>query len=824
MTDGFWPVKLKSRSVDPVTDTLWWLIHGGVMAILVLPLIVGSQFFFPFIVLKNVLFRVLVEILLVAYAFLAVRDRNFRPTFNALTVAVLGFFGVVTLTTLTGVDLAGSVWGNYERMGGLFGWLHVAAFFFVLVNTFRRWEDWCTLMSFSIFVSLLMGLFAFGQWLHVPFLIRSSGGARLTATIGNATYLAGYLLFHLFFLGYFLVRPREFNVKLLLWSVVGFDLALVGYDAIYRFDPAAASSLLPQLFSSSPLVLAMLLLNGAAGVGYFVRGNVVALRAILCSFGAFIFFVFYQTQTRGALIGLLAALLFVTLTVGFMKRNTAAGKTGLVLFVLGLAAPVLLYLARDSAFVKNDLTLTRLAGISLHDVTSQSRLETWKASWLGWAEDPVRFLIGYGLENYAVVYNRHFPTAVYKDQGSQIWFDRAHNIVFETGVTSGLVGLVSYLGIFATAAFVLWRYYQKTGRIAEAVLPLATLLAYFVQNLFVFDTLESYVLSSLVLAAIVCRAGTATAVRPHPSPNRAQPILAPQTVLLVVLTSAAAFSLYAYNYQMLAANHKIYAALLQFAQPDPVKQRLLFHQAISGSQTGRLEARQQYASFALGLVRNEAVSRGIVRELLEDALQELKKSAEEQPKNIRNHLYFASVANRANVVLPGSARQAIAVLEPAVPLSPARPQVYFELGQAYLIENDVPRALERYRQGLALSEHVLESHLDVAVAYLLMERSEDALRQVATAQQKFPGRITEEQYLRLTRAADSARQYAAAIRLYEDLFQVIPPKAEHYASLASVFAKSGDTAKAVQAAQRALELDPSIQDQFDAFMKQIESR
>lgn len=824
MTHGFWPVPLKSRSVDPVTDTLWWLIHGGVMAILVLPLIVGSQFFFPFIVLKNVLFRVLVEILLVAYVLLAVRDRDFRPAFNALTVAVLGFFGIVTLTTLTGVDLVGSVWGNYERMGGLFGWLHVAAFFFILVNTFRRWEDWCALMSFSIFISLLMGVFAFGQWLHVPFLIRSSGGARLTATIGNATYLAGYLLFHLFFLGYFLVRPREFNGKLLLWSVIGFDLTLLGYDAISRFDPAATSSLLPQLFSSSPLTLTLLLINGAAVAGYFARQKVAALRVILGSFGAFVFFVFYQTQTRGALIGLLVALLFVTLTVGWLKRKRAAGKAGLALFVLGLAAPVLLYLARDSVVVKNDLTLTRLAGISLRDVTSQSRLETWKASWQGWVEDPVRFLIGYGLENYAVVYNRHFPTAVYKDQGSQIWFDRAHNIVFETGVTSGLVGLVSYLAMFGTAAFVLRRHYQKTGRIAESVLPLATLLAYFVQNLFVFDTLESYVLSSLVLAAIACRVGTAPATRPAANVNRAQPISAPQTVLLVACASAVAFSLYAYNYRMLVANNKIYAALLQFTQPDPVKQRQLFHQAISGSLTGRLEARQQYASFALGLVRNEAVSRETVRELLADALQELQKSAVEQPENIRNHLYFASVANRANVILPGSARQAIAVLEPAVRLSPSRPQVYFELGQAYLIENDVPRATERYQQGLAFSEHVLESHLDVAAAYLLMENPDAALRQVATARQKFPGGIGEEQYLRLIRAADSARQYAAAIRLYEDLFKVIPPKAEHYASLASVFAKSGDTAKAVQAAKRALELDPSIQDQFDAFMKQIELR
>ncbi|MDO8559544.1 MAG: O-antigen ligase family protein [bacterium] len=814
------PAWLRRRTEDPVAELLWWVVRFGTLATLLLPLAVGSQFFFPFIVLKNVLFRSIVEVLAVAYAALAIRDPRFRPRWTPLTIAVLSFVGIAALTTLTGIEPTWGFWGNYERMGGLFGYLHVGAFFFIVANTFRRWEDWRSLLTFSIFVSTLMSLFALGQWLQIPFLLKSSGGARLTGTIGNATYLAGYLLFHLFFLAYFFIRDREFDVKLLWWSFLGFDVFLIGFDLVTRLDSEAQTTLISQLVASPSLLTALLAVQAAALAGYFLRHNRWVIRGVVAGLGALDFFIFYQTQTRGALIGLLAGLLMVGALFGFLRRRTLSGKISLGLLAAGMLTPVLLYLARDTAFVKSDMTLARLASISLEDVTSQSRLDTWRASWQGWTQEPVRFIIGYGLENYSQVFNAHFPARIFKDLGSQIWFDRAHNIILDTAVTTGLLGLAGFLTMFVVAGWWLARYVRRSNDLFGATLLGATLLGYLVQNMFVFDTLESFLLLHLVLAAIVVRGDE----QPLPAGRGGAVMTSVQSAGLVGLGVAMLGSLYLFNYQLLTTNHKIYQALLTFSEADPEKQRVLFHEAIAGSYTGRMEARQQYATYALGLAGASNIPRATVGDVVRDSLVELRKSVDEEPTNIRNQLFYLSVANRARAVIADAPRDAARLVEQSINLSPTRPQLYFELGQAYLMDGNITQGLEYYRQGLALSSTVMESHIDMAVAFALATRPNDALNEFRIIKDELQRVVPEDQYLRVIRAAESASQWGAMIALYEDLLTVYPPTSEHYAKLATVYARNGDKVKARQTAERALQLDPGLQSDFDAFIKQLESK
>ncbi|MDD5110200.1 MAG: O-antigen ligase family protein [Patescibacteria group bacterium] len=811
------------RTADPVSDTLYWIILVGVGVTLFLPLVVGGKFFFPFIVLKNVLFRVVVEILAVAYVAFALRDPRFRPRWNPLIIAVLTYFGVVTLTSFTGIEPVWSFWGNYERMGGLFSLWHLAAYFFILVNTFRRWEDWQMLLTFSVFVCVVEATFSFGQWLQVPFLLKSSGGARLTGTIGNATYLAAYLLFHLFLIGYFIVRDREFDVRLFFWSLVGMDISLVGFEIISRMSPDTVG-LLTQLQSAPRLFALIIALHGAALAALMFKNQRLVTRGFLAALGLLNFFIFYQTQTRGAFIGLLGGLLVLSGLLAFFRRRTVTGWVSLAVVAVCILAPVALYLARGSSIVVNDPTLKRLASISLEDVTSQSRLDTWNASWQGWTGDPVRFLIGYGLEDYSQVFSRNFPSRIFKDQGSQIWFDRAHNIVFDVGITSGLLGLFSYLAIFALVAWSLWQTYRRHGDFFAPLVILALLVAYIFQNLFVFDTLDSFIMFHVILAVVVARAFVdAPAASTTPAEIRRPARYGTGQIIAVFGVGAVAFyCLVAFNYGLLVANNKIYDALLTFPKPDIPKQQQLFEESISGSMTGRFEARQQFATYALGLIGNQNVTPDQVRPVLRDALDELKKSVAEEPSNIRNHLYFASIANRASAVLNSTAQEVIAVLEPAIPLSPGRPQVYFELGQAYLMSGNTEHGIALYQQGLALSSQVVESNVDMALAYMLVRRPDDALRQLQTAEEQLHLTIPEDQYLRIIRAGERTEQSAPVAALYERLIAKYPPKSEWFVKLAAAYALIGEKDKALAAAKRALELDPSIQKDYDDFVKKLE--
>src|SRR3989344_9279557 len=206
-----------------ITRTLLNIIWLSMLLILFLQLIMHSRFFFPFIVPRNVAFRVIVEIAFAAYLVLAYLEPSYRPKMHRLAWAVLAFLGVSFLAALVGLNFNRSFWGNYERMSGLFHQLHLVMYFFVLFATIRREETWHSFLTFSIFVSSLMSLIGFAQWLRVPFLLASSGGDRLSGTVGNATFFATYLLFNLFFILYFWVKEQRFDLKLFTLSYLIID-------------------------------------------------------------------------------------------------------------------------------------------------------------------------------------------------------------------------------------------------------------------------------------------------------------------------------------------------------------------------------------------------------------------------------------------------------------------------------------------------------------------------------------------------------------------------------------------------------------------------
>src|SRR3989344_1698458 len=136
----------------------WFLvafIKISCLVILFLPLVMNSQFFFPFIVVKNVLFRIIVELIFGAYLFLAFTDPAYRPRWDKITWLVIGFFIVSLVAGIFGIGLSRSLWGNYERMSGLFHHLHLVLYFLVVANIFKDKKDWQALFTFSVFTSLI---------------------------------------------------------------------------------------------------------------------------------------------------------------------------------------------------------------------------------------------------------------------------------------------------------------------------------------------------------------------------------------------------------------------------------------------------------------------------------------------------------------------------------------------------------------------------------------------------------------------------------------------------------------------------------------------
>jgi len=127
-------------------------------------------------------------------------------------------------------------------------------------------------------------------------------------------------------------------------------------------------------------------------------------------------------------------------------------------------------------------------------------LVTWQGAYEGFKDKP---LLGYGYENFYQVFDKNFNSVIYRKAGSVVWFDRAHNMIFDRLITGGLIGLLFYLSLLFTPLFFLWRHFRRNKTSKGYFIPVIfslMILSYFIQNMFIFEALVTYIPLFIVLA------------------------------------------------------------------------------------------------------------------------------------------------------------------------------------------------------------------------------------------------------------------------------------------------------------------------------------
>lgn len=182
------------------------VILTGLFIIPFVPFLVSSSLFFPFITTKAFVWRFIVEIIFGAWAILALSYPEYRPKKSPLLYAIGAFLLIIGLANILGVEPLKSFWSNFERMEGYVLLLHLGAFFLVIGSIFneRNWKQW---WNTSLLASFLMVIYCMFQLAGVAQI--HQGGARVDGTIGNAAYLAVYLLVHIFISLLFFIREKK---------------------------------------------------------------------------------------------------------------------------------------------------------------------------------------------------------------------------------------------------------------------------------------------------------------------------------------------------------------------------------------------------------------------------------------------------------------------------------------------------------------------------------------------------------------------------------------------------------------------------------------
>lgn len=527
--------------------------------------------------------------------------------------------------------------------------------------------------------------------------------------------------------------------------------------------------------------------------------------------------VLFLSQTRGALLGAAVAFLLYFLFNIFKSGRLRVKAASAVLLVALVSSGILIYTNRNAAWIQKNHTIYRLATISINDITTQSRLDTWGASWKG-AQD--RLFVGYGYENYNIAFNKYFPARIFKDAGSQIWFDRAHNIVFDVLVTSGIFGLLSYFSIYLAAFWILWRLGRKADYDWQQSVILGVLLvSYLIQNLFVFDTQATYLMIYLVLALIVSLERQHLVASPV-APATSYP---PGFVMPVILTAVLLFAAYFINIEPAFANYYATQGIKYGKMKQYREIKKLFEKSLSYGTYMDREIRQRLVDYA-----NEAVASGQLtpdeqKELYGYTLNENKKSLVESPRDVKNYLYVMSILNRF-AGNQGAIQEIYATGEKALKLSPTRPQIYTELGQAAFTEKNFEKGLEYFRQAVELNPEPKESHYNYMLAGIISKRDDIALKEFKTLTEDLKYTMTVSDFSGIARAYLQAGDKQKAVEAFKIALTLNPKNEEIHIKLAATYGEICDKINAKATIDKLVELNPDYSVEGFKFLNELETK
>lgn len=174
-------------------DVLKAVVFGGLFTVPFLTLYVENDYFFPFITGKNFWFRIIIDVTVAAWVLLALYEVKYRPRFSW----VVGSFGILLavmfFANLFGVNPRSSFWSNFERMDGYVSLVHTFLYMLVLGSVIKTKLHWKYLLNTSLVVALIVALYGLAQYGGIV-----AGDGRIDSRLGNAAYMAVYMLFHIF--------------------------------------------------------------------------------------------------------------------------------------------------------------------------------------------------------------------------------------------------------------------------------------------------------------------------------------------------------------------------------------------------------------------------------------------------------------------------------------------------------------------------------------------------------------------------------------------------------------------------------------------------
>ncbi len=763
-----------------LTTTLRWIVLAGIYALPFLVLYVAGSLFFPYITGKNFVFRIIIEVVAVAWILLALLEPKYRPKLSLIWIALSILVGSLLISSLLSPNSFKSFWSNFERMEGWVTFAHLWLYFTAAAAVLNTEKLWYTFFNISLGVAGYLGITALGQ--VIPAIFQGENIGRLDLTFGNPTYLAIYSVIHIFLAAIMLEKN---------WSVLWMRTL---YVAIILLQ-------LPMLFYTGTRGSILGFLGGMLVAGLITaivqRGSPLARKLAV-----------------GAIVGVVAivGVFFLARDVPWVSEHPVLGR-----------------------FANMDLSGETVESRFL--IWSMAWQGFQERPIFGWGPDSFNFV-------FNTYYDpRMYGNEQWFDRTHNVMFDWliAGGIIGFVSYLALAGAMLYYLWLYRRGdePVGFWeRLADHPMNLTERSLLTGLLAAYTFHNLFVFDNLTSYLLYIALLAYVHVRVTTEEApLGEKVSINR-------DTVTFVVapvFAVAVVVFVYQANIRGLTTAANLVEALrtLSAAQQaqSPEQQNALFtrtlelyERSVEDDLLGGQEVREQFVQAASRVAQSNA-SQELKQSFVQQAEAALKEQIERVPTDARTQLFMGSYL--ANL---GRFEEALEYLERGRELSPGKQTTYIEIASRYVNLGEPQKALEYFRQAYELDPEAfpMREYYALGLIYTgayeeaeqLFVTEDGALLEVAQRRGYTYATTTGELIIdddRFLRAWQGAGQFDKVIAILEKRVADDPQNAQARVSLAAGYLAAGNQEAAIASLEAAAEVDPAFQAQAQQFIEEIRS-
>ena len=437
-------------------------LYLGVFAILCVPFVVFFEVFYPYTVPKALWVQTLNWIMLSIYLCGIILNKElyvrYKPKLNFIFYLYLTYILLYFLSSIFGDNFNFSFFGEFQRMNGIYWYLHTLIFLFILSGCSNINKFFYNLFSFIFFTGFIFATFYILEYYKIFYFDMPgySDQTRAVFTTGNPGF-AGLYMMLIFFIGFGLFKVNFVNIP---FSLLRLNQIKYLYKCYIYYL---------YVFITMFLLLYAIILTAS-------RSVIPGLLSGIIMYVFLLFFSFKNQISQRNLINVICVIIFIFISI-------------LLLFlVTGII----------------DTSMDRFADIFNNqreggDMGLSSRLSNINVAIKAFLERP---LLGYGMNNFIIPYNKF----VIPSQITTREMDNAHNIFLHILSTGGILTLLTYLYLM----FLIMLNSIREGRFIFSdkdyglsgimfVIPIF-FVGYFIHQLFWFDIHETYLLIMIMFA------------------------------------------------------------------------------------------------------------------------------------------------------------------------------------------------------------------------------------------------------------------------------------------------------------------------------------